>query len=74
MPATGPVEGSLRLLEGLHARWVATLRALDEPALLRTLHHPEEGTLTVSWFIQHYAWHGSHHHAHITNLRTRKGW
>ena len=60
---TGPLEGSLRLLEGLHARWVATLRALDEPALLRTLHHPEEGTLTVSWFIQHYAWHGSHHHA-----------
>ena len=71
---TGPPEGSLRLLEGLHARWVATLRALDEPALLRTLHHPEEGTLTVSWFIQHYAWHGSHHHAHIANLRTRNGW
>ena len=71
---TGPPEVSLRLLEGLHARWVATLRSLDTPALLRTLHHPEDGTLTVSRIIQSYAWHGRHHHAHIANLRTRMGW
>ena len=71
---SAPPEPSLRLLEGLHARWVATLRPLDAAALLRTLHHPESGTLTVSWIIQHYAWHGRHHHAHIANLLTRKGW
>ena len=64
----------MRLLEGLHARWTAALRSLDAPALLRTLHHPESGTLTVSWIIQHYAWHGRHHHAHIANLLARKGW
>ena len=70
----GSPEVSLRLLEGLHARWVATLRSLDEAALLRALYHPEDGTLTVSRFVQHYAWHGSHHHAHIATLLTRKGW
>ena len=71
---TEPPEVSLRLLEGLHARWAAMLRSLDEPALLRALHHPEVGTITVGWIIQSYAWHGSHHHAHIANLRTRMGW
>lgn len=71
---TAPPDGSLQLLEGLHARWVAALRALDEPALLRSLHHPEAGTLTVGWLVQHYAWHGRHHYAHIANLRTRMGW
>lgn len=72
--ATAPPEVSLRLLEGLHARWVAALRPLDEAALLRTLHHPEVGVITISWIIQSYAWHGRHHHGHITNLRTRMGW
>jgi hypothetical protein len=71
---TAPPEVSLQLLEGLHARWVAALRPLDGAALLRTLHHPEVGKITISWIIQSYAWHGSHHHAHIANLRTRMGW
>lgn len=71
---TEPPEVSLRLLEGLHARWAATLRALDEPALLRPMHHPEVGGITVGWIIQSYAWHGSHHHAHIANLCARMRW
>ena len=70
----GPPEASLRLLDGLHARWVATLRSLDAAALSRTLNHPEVGQITVGWIIQSYAWHGSHHHAHIANLCARKGW
>ena len=53
-----PPELSLRLLEALHGRWVATLRSLDEPALLRKLHHPEDGTQNVSRIIQGFAWHG----------------
>ena len=71
---SGPPEPSLQLLEALHARWTALLRSLDGAALLRTLDHPEEGTLTVGRFVQSYAWHGRHHHAHIAGLRTRMGW
>ena len=71
---TAPPEVSLRLLEGLHARWAATLRPLDQRALLRTLHHPEAGRITVGWIIQSYAWHGRHHHAHIARLCGRMGW
>ena len=66
-----PPELSLRLLEALHGRWVATLRSLDEPALLRKLHHPEDGTQNV---IQGFAWHGRHHSAHIAKLRAEMGW
>ena len=55
-------------------RWVVTLRTLDEPTLLRKVHHPEFGTQTVSRIIQGYAWHGRHHHAHIANLRAENGW
>ena len=69
-----PPEVSLRLLEALHSRWVATLRSLDEPSLLRKLHHPEDGTLTVSRIIQGYAWHGRRHHAHGAHLCAQMGW
>ena len=69
-----PPELSLRLLEALRARWVATLRSLDEPALLRKLHHPDDGTQTVSRIIQGFARHGRHHSAHIAKLRAEMGW
>ena len=69
-----PLEVSLRLLEALHSRWVATLRSLDQPSLLRNLHHPENGTLTVSRIIQGYAWHGRRHHAHGAHLCAQMGW
>ena len=69
-----PPDVSLQLLEALHRRWVLTLRALDEPALLRKFYHPESGAQTVSRVIQSYAWHGRHHCAHVANLRARMGW
>ena len=71
---SGPPEASLQLLEGLHARWTALLRSLDGAALQRALDHPEDGTLTVGRLVQSYAWHGRHHQAHISSLRTRRGW
>ena len=64
----------MRLLEALHARWVATLRSLSEPAFLRKMYHPEFGTQTVSRIIQGFAWHGRHHSAHIAKLRAEMGW
>ena len=68
------LESSLSLLAALHERWVAALRALDQGSLLRTLHHPEDGPMTVSRVIQGYAWHSRHHLAHISTLRARLGW
>ena len=73
-PRTGPVEPSLTLLDGLHARWVATAQSLDEDGLRRAVVHPEHGPMTVDDLLNLYAWHSRHHLAHITELRKRKGW
>jgi hypothetical protein len=71
---TAPIEGSLAILDGLHPRWVAFLRALPDEAWARTLDHPELGDLTVDQLLEVYGWHCAHHEAHITRLRDRNGW
>lgn len=70
-----PVDVSLKLLESLHSRWVALLRAIPEADFARTFKHPDHpGTQTVDWLVAMYAWHGRHHVGHITSLRERMRW
>ena len=69
-----PVEVSLALLENLHRRWVALLRALPEADFQKTLRHPDWGRMTLDQILGIYAWHGDHHVAHVTALRQRMGW
>jgi hypothetical protein len=71
---TAPIESSLRLLEGLHQRWVMLFTALSDSDFSRTLHHPEIGVLRVDTYLASYGWHCRHHVAHITSLRQRSGW
>ncbi len=72
---TLPPEPSLRLLEALHQRWVALLRAMTPEDFERTFVHPEHGRrMTLDQTLQVYAWHGKHHTAHVKGLRERKGW
>jgi hypothetical protein len=66
-------EVSLTLLDALHTRWVALLRALTPDDLQRTFRHPEyDHPQTLDETIGRYAWHGRHHIAHITALRQRR--
>ena len=69
-----PLESSLQLLTGLHARWAACLRALPASAFARTGRHSERGPMTLDDLVALYAWHGRHHAAHVTTLRAAKGW
>lgn len=71
-----PIAPSLAILDGVHARWVVLLRALQHADFARTWVHPEfpDGPRTIEWLVQQYAWHGRHHVAHITALRQRQGW
>jgi hypothetical protein len=71
---SAPIEPSLKLMDGLHARWEMLLRSLSETDVCRQFIHPEHGTLTVDQYISLCAWHGRHHVAHITALRERSGW
>jgi DinB superfamily len=69
-----PISVSLTLIDALHARWVACLRGVDVMQLRRPFVHPELGPQPVELSLLRYAWHGRHHVAHITALRTRMGW
>ena len=60
-----PIEMSLGLLESLHARWVAFLRALPPADWRRGFLHPELGTVTIDEALVMYSWHCRHHTAHI---------
>jgi hypothetical protein len=70
----GPIAVSLVLLESLHERWVRLLRGIDDDDWNRTLRHPDSGPLDLTKLLAMYAWHGTHHVAHVTALRERKGW
>jgi hypothetical protein len=69
-----PVEGSLTILDALHARWGRFLRDLSPDQFLRSIHHPEFGDITVDVLLEIYGWHCPHHESHVTGLRERMGW
>ncbi len=70
-----PIEISLGMIDGIHARWAAVFRSMDDAQFSCVFVHPERGaTLTLEFQVHDYAWHSSHHLAHITRLRTREGW
>ena len=62
---SGPVEMSLALLEALHCRWVAFLRALPDADFRRTYTHPQLGVVSLDGAVAIYDWHCRHHAAHI---------
>ena len=69
-----PPSVSLLLLQALHERWVALLRAVPPESFARPMQHPENGSMTMDDLLTMYAWHGRHHTAHVTALRDRMGW
>jgi hypothetical protein len=62
---SAPVGMSLDLLDALHRRWVAFLRALPEPDFGKTYTHPDLGLVTIDAAVRMYAWHCRHHTAHV---------
>ena len=64
---SGPIDMSLALLDALHVRWVAFLRALPDADLRRAFMHGEWGRVTIEESITMYSWHCRHHAAHIEN-------
>ncbi len=70
-----PIQLSLDALKTLHAKWVYLLKGLTEKDFNKSFIHPdgnEEVTLKENLGI--YAWHCSHHFAHIEQLLIRKNW
>ncbi|PWJ39154.1 YfiT family bacillithiol transferase [Sediminitomix flava] len=69
-----PIETSLQILTGLHARWSHLLNRLTEEGLKRTFVHPEHGKqFSLAEAIGMYAWHCYHHLAHVSLALKFKG-
>jgi DinB superfamily len=72
---TMPVGPSLAFLEGLHFRLAYLMKSLSITDLEKSFIHPEHNaSFQIKEIIGTYAWHGSHHLAHINELKKRKGW
>lgn len=72
---TAPIQLSLDHLKAVHAKLVFLLKGLSPKQLQRTFVHPEGNTVTtLAENIGRYAWHGSHHFAHVQRLIAREGW
>jgi hypothetical protein len=63
---TMPLEPSLAIIRGTHARWVVVMRAMTDAEWDRSFIHPEQQReIGLAEAIELYAWHGAHHLAHI---------
>jgi len=69
-----PIEASLAILDGLHARWVAMYEGMSEAEWHRVMLHSANGPQALDLLVLVYAWHSLHHTAHVTELRKSKGW
>lgn len=69
-----PVELSLNIIDGVHARWAMLLKSMSDTDFERKINHPERGEMTLNDLLALYGWHSKHHTAHITALRDRNGW
>lgn len=65
---------SIKIIEGVHARWVLLLKSFGEKELKRQFTHPaNKKTSCLDETIGVYAWHCEHHLAHIEQAIFYKG-
>ena len=68
------IEDSLTLIKSLHKKWVKLLKNLTDEELSLEFVHPEHGSrVALRENIGIYAWHSSHHLAHIKQALEFKG-
>ncbi len=69
------IEVSLKILKGLHERWVVLLESFSDREFNLALRHPAwDDPVTLDMMLSMYAWHGEHHYEQINRLGQRQGW
>lgn len=71
---TVSIASSLTMLGGVVDRFVTMMNTMGDPEWQKTFTHPTYGGMSLDQALGMYAWHGRHHIAQITSLRSRKGW
>lgn len=69
---TAPIASSVKIIEGIHQRWVCFFEALTSLEFQHSYLHPErlDVPFTLAEVCSLYAWHSKHHLAHIRNSNT----
>jgi hypothetical protein len=67
-----PVEQGLDLIRLIHSKWTHLLQEMSPADFQRSYFHPEkQRSQTLTEVTLMYAWHGSHHLAHVAGLVAR---
>lgn len=70
-----PIEPSLKILDGLHKRWVYELKCLTNKEFEFTFFHPQQNkNISLKEHLAFYSWHCNHHFVHIENVIIENKW
>ena len=70
-----PIAPALATVEGVHSRLVVLLKSMTEEDFDRSYIHPQyQREYKLKEVLALYAWDGSHHLAHITQLKLKMNW
>ena len=68
-----PIQSSIKILEGVHERWVNLLENLTEKEMNMSYIHPDsKEVISIKTNIGIYAWHCEHHLNHIVIAKKMK--
>jgi uncharacterized damage-inducible protein DinB len=67
-----PIEISLVMIDGIHARWTLLLNSMTDEDFAKKLNHPERGEYDLDYFLSLYDWHSRHHLAHVLIVKNGK--
>jgi uncharacterized damage-inducible protein DinB len=63
---TYPIEASLKIIEGVHERWVFLLKSMSNDDFNKTFYHPQhKRAFRLNQTLSLYAWHSEHHLGHV---------
>lgn len=67
-----PIEPSLAIIKAIHLKWVTILEAMKPEDFQKTFFHPEkQRSQSLDEVTLMYAWHSTHHLAHVQHLALR---
>lgn len=70
-----PIEPSLAIIKAMHFKWGVVLDSMHSDAFRRTYFHPQkQKSQELAEITLMYAWHSTHHLAHIQHLVLREKW
>ncbi|MBP7808523.1 MAG: putative metal-dependent hydrolase [Bacteroidia bacterium] len=68
-----PIQPSLQIISGIHARLVFLFNTLSESDWQKTIYHPEsKHTFTLAELLALYVWHGNQHYGHLKIIQSKK--